>query len=472
MKFNLRLKFLSFTFSIILLVGGTISLYSIYQGRQRLLTTFTRESHDITAMIAEIATNDLYFLDLLALRRRLENARVNPDIRSIYVMDLAGVVLADGTETNALRDQKLPDGFSTEVLAADEWISRVEEGILKVGGPIRTADGTRIGYLQVGFSLERAYQHVRKTTRMSVYLTVICLAIGALLVFVLSTRFSRPITAMVRAAREIGDGRLDTRVDIERGDELGVLAISINEMAANLEAEILERKQAEAQLQASLVEKETLLKEIHHRVKNNLQVISSLLYLQSHALTDPQLQALFRESQDRVRSMALIHEILYRSYDLARIDFADYLEHLVTHLCRSYGVEMHRITLTIEAEPVFLDIDRAIPCGLILNELLTNALKYAFPGDRTGALHLRLRAAPDQVMLAVRDTGVGLPEGVDVEHTPSLGLRLVHMLTMQLGGTLSLERGEGTAWTLTFPADIADMEDHTYAASQHPHRGR
>jgi two-component sensor histidine kinase/HAMP domain-containing protein len=382
------------------------------------------------------------------------------------------VVLTDGTETNALRDQKLPDVFSTEVLAADEWISRVEEGILKVGGPIRTADGTRIGYLQAGFSLDRAYQNFRQTTKMSVYLTVICLAIGAILVFVLSTRFSRPIAAMVRAARAIGEGKLDTRVDIERGDELGVLATSINEMAANLEAEILERKQAEAQLQAALVEKETLLKEIHHRVKNNLQVISSLLYLQSHALTDPQLRALFRESQDRVRSMALVHETLYRSYDLARIDFAHYLEHLITHLCRSYGAEMHRITLTIQAEPVFLDIDRAIPCGLILNELLTNALKYAFPGDRTGALYVGLQAAPEQVMLVVRDTGVGLPEGVDVEHTPSLGLRLVHMLTMQLGGTLTLEPGEGTAWTLTFPADIVYMEDHTYAASQHPNRGR
>jgi two-component sensor histidine kinase/HAMP domain-containing protein len=472
MKFNLRLKFLTFTFGIILLVGGTISLYSIYQGRQRLFTTFTREGRDITAMIAEIATNDLYFLNLLSLRRRLENARVNPDISFTYVMDLEGAVVADGTETNALRDRKLPDVFSTEVLAADEWISRVEEGILKVGGPIRTADGTRIGYLQVGFSLDRAYQNFRKTSRMSVYLTVICLAIGAILVFVLSTHYSRPIATMVRAAREIGEGRLDTRVDIERGDELGVLATSINEMAANLEAEILERKQAEAQLQASLVEKETLLKEIHHRVKNNLQVISSLLYLQSHALTDPQQQALFRESQDRVRSMALIHETLYQSNDLARIDIAHYLEHLVRHLCRSYSVEMHRITLTIQAEPVFLDIDRAIPCGLILNELLTNALKYAFPGDRTGALHLGLQAAPEQVMLVIRDTGVGLPEGVDVEHTPSLGLRLVHMLTIQLGGTLTLERGEGTAWTLTFPADRVYMEDHTYGASQHPNRGR
>jgi hypothetical protein len=116
MKFNLRLKFLTFTFCIILLVGGTISLYSIYQGRQRIITTFAGESRDITAMIAEIAANDIYFLNLLSLRHRLGNARVNPDIRFTYVMDLEGVVLTDGTETNALRDQKLPDVFSTRLL--------------------------------------------------------------------------------------------------------------------------------------------------------------------------------------------------------------------------------------------------------------------------------------------------------------------------------------------------------------------
>ncbi|HZC02159.1 MAG TPA: CHASE sensor domain-containing protein, partial [Gammaproteobacteria bacterium] len=152
MKLNLRLKLVIFTFCVVLAVGGTISLYSTYQGRQRILTTFEKEYQKTAAMIAEIVTNEVYFLDLLSLRRRLENARVNPDISYTYVTDVEGVVLADGTEENALRDQKLTDPLSMELLISNDWRSRIEGAILKIGGPILMADGSRIGYLHVGFS--------------------------------------------------------------------------------------------------------------------------------------------------------------------------------------------------------------------------------------------------------------------------------------------------------------------------------
>lgn len=250
MKFNIRLKLISFTFCVVLLVGGTIALYAIYQGRQRILTTFRRESREITAMISETVANDVYFLNLLSLRRRLQNARINPDISYAYVMDLEGVVLADGTGKNALRDQRLTDPFSTEILSSADWITRLEEGLLKIGGPMRMADGTPIGYLQVGFALDRAVQIVRDTTRASLYLTVICLGIGAVLAVILSRNFSRPITSMVHAAREIGAGKLDTRLRLDRGDELGMLAASINRMAASLNQMSQAQQQRLAELSA------------------------------------------------------------------------------------------------------------------------------------------------------------------------------------------------------------------------------
>src|SRR3989338_5621485 len=157
MKFTIRFKLIGFTFCIVLLVGGAISLYSIYQGRQRIFTTFEKESRETTAMISRIVANDLYFHDLNSVRLRLEETRVNPDISYTYVTDLQGVVLADGTEENALRDQKLSGAVSREMLLSDRWISETDERTLKVGGPILMGDGSRIGYLQVGFPLQRAY---------------------------------------------------------------------------------------------------------------------------------------------------------------------------------------------------------------------------------------------------------------------------------------------------------------------------
>jgi signal transduction histidine kinase len=251
MHLTLHLKLISFTFCVVLTVGGTIALSSIYQGRERILTTFQRECQDIAAMIAEAITNDVYSLNLYALRYRLENTRVNPDISYTCVTDKDGMVLADGTQANPLRDQLLVDPFSTELLRVDAWISRVEGGMLRIGGPIRMPDGSRIGSLQVGFSLTRASRIVHETTRASLSVTGLCLGIGAFLAFVFATHFSRPIASMARAASAIGAGKLDTRVRLTRGDELGLLAASINEMAANLE-------QSEAALRRKVAETRTL----------------------------------------------------------------------------------------------------------------------------------------------------------------------------------------------------------------------
>jgi PAS domain S-box-containing protein len=223
--------------------------------------------------------------------------------------------------------------------------------------------------------------------------------------------------------------------------------------------DVTARKQAEDQLRASLQEKEALLKEVHHRVKNNLQIVSSLLSLQARRVKDPAVLDLLRESQNRVRSMALVHEGLYRSGNLARIGFAAHIRSLCGHLFRSYGVDPQRIRLAVEIDPVVLDLDQAIPCGLLVNELVSNALKYAFPEGRPGQVTVAFQAPPQgSCTLIVRDDGVGLPPDLDVNRSPSLGLQLVGDLAGQLGGTLTVDRQGGTAVRVCFRAAASYKE--------------
>jgi two-component sensor histidine kinase len=215
--------------------------------------------------------------------------------------------------------------------------------------------------------------------------------------------------------------------------------------------EIAERVRAEEQVKASLREKEVLLQEIHHRVKNNLQVISSLLYLQAKKVQDPQVLDIFRESQNRVRSMALIHEKLYQAQDLAGIDFDEYIHNLAAYLFHVYSTSTRVVTLRVQSDDVFLPVDAAVPCGLILNELISNALKHAFPGDRGGQVRVELCTGHDyQYILKVGDDGVGLPPDLDLHATGSLGLQVVNTLVDQLGGTIELDTRSGTEFTITF----------------------
>jgi PAS domain S-box-containing protein len=211
------------------------------------------------------------------------------------------------------------------------------------------------------------------------------------------------------------------------------------------------QKQLEEQLRASLQEKEVLLKEIYHRVKNNLQVISSLLSLQAEMLQDREVLLAFQDCQARIQSMALVHEVLYQSSNLAQVNFGDYARRLAADLLRAQSVAPERIRLIVETDEVWLSAEKAVPCGLILNELLTNCVKHAFPAGRAGDIRIVLRAdAEAQVTISVSDTGVGFPEGLDFRNAASLGMQLACLLTEQLGGTIDLERAEGTAFTIRF----------------------
>jgi PAS domain S-box-containing protein len=238
---------------------------------------------------------------------------------------------------------------------------------------------------------------------------------------------------------------------IEQGERKLFLAVVLD---------LTERKRSEQVLAASLKEKETLLKEIHHRVKNNLQIIYSLINLQSSSISDSKITEIFKESQNRIRSMALIHEKLYQHNDLANINFAEYIDDLVLALSDSYRVNTDKIKITVDAEKVLLSIDIAISMGLCITELVTNCFKYAFPDSRSGEVRITLKQENSHILLCISDDGVGLPDGFHIEGNESLGLKIVETLVEQHSGRLSVSNNGITEFSIEVPLDKDSIEDY------------
>ena len=217
--------------------------------------------------------------------------------------------------------------------------------------------------------------------------------------------------------------------------------------------ELTELKESKKQLKKALEEKEILLKEIHHRVKNNLMIISSLLELQSQYIKDETDYDFFKESKNRAYSMALIHERLYQSTDFKRINFEDYIKKLAFDLFNVYAIDPDQIKLIINVENVMLDIDTAIPLGLIINELLTNSLKYAFPIEDhriDNIININFRKNNNELTLTIRDNGIGFPQDLDYENNDSMGLDLVNSLTKQIDGIMEINNVNGTEFKIAF----------------------
>lgn len=219
-----------------------------------------------------------------------------------------------------------------------------------------------------------------------------------------------------------------------------------------------EHRKAEEQIEASLREKEVLLKEIHHRVKNNLGIVSGLLQMQVRRNQNPQANIILRDSQNRIASIALVHEKLYRSDDLANIDFSQYVRDLVVYLFDSYDISSSQITLAVQVENVSLDIETAIPCGLVINELVSNALKHAFPHNQPGQIQIYFSQQPASEVpgdkrrftLSIQDNGIGMPADLDIRKTKTLGMTLIQGLVRQIGGQLEIQNHAGTKFIITF----------------------
>jgi two-component sensor histidine kinase len=244
--------------------------------------------------------------------------------------------------------------------------------------------------------------------------------------------------ALIRANEELEDRVRERTEELERANE-------------QLRLDIEERKEMQERIKTSLKEKEVLLMEVHHRVKNNLQVISSLLNMQTRDVDDEKTRELLMESQNRVRTMALIHEKLYQAEDLAKVNFSGYITSLIKYLFRSYSTDTSRVALHMDIPDVSMNIDYIISCALIVNELASNSLKYAFAGRDSGEIRIELRPDGDgRYVFLVSDNGIGLPEDLDIDKTKSLGIRLVKALVGQINGSMELKRDGGTAYSISF----------------------
>ena len=232
------------------------------------------------------------------------------------------------------------------------------------------------------------------------------------------------------------------------------------DFATHLASVGIERRQAEANTKSSLKEKELLLKEIQHRVKNNLQIINSLLDLQALSIRNKQAKVVFEECQNRIRSMALLYEKLYLSADLGNVQLRDYTQSIIDHLTQFYGPIARRVSVQLRCTDVSISLDCAIPCGLIINELVSNALKHGFPKDRRGRVKITIRPSRGQRLeLIVSDDGIGLPDDIDSRLNQTLGLQLTKALALeQLHGRIKSKSANGTTWTVSFAPAMAKSD--------------
>jgi len=214
--------------------------------------------------------------------------------------------------------------------------------------------------------------------------------------------------------------------------------------------DVSRNKMTEEQIKESIEEREILIKEVHHRVKNNLQIISSLINLQTRYLSNQNSIIQLKETKNRVISMALIHEILYQSESVSRINFQKYINSLVKNLVNAYKVDTDRIEIEIRADDIYLDLQKGIPCSLIMNELISNCFKYAFPDKKPGKIIISLKKQDEEYTLIIKDNGIGLPSDIDFETTKTVGLQLVNVLTIQIKGEVSYKNDDGVEFVLKF----------------------
>ena len=481
---GIRTKIMTVFVAVVVLNGAAMILFMPVQLEKSYSAQALRHVQSVADMAAFTVSPAMVFRDTAACDEALLPLRQNRDLLFVIVRDDSGRTfysftrtLISAPSTSAQRSPSRPDSSA----------------LLTARSPVLHASHL-YGTVDVGYSRDQVNEAL-STMRSTVGLEVVLfLLVGIVSVLVVSLFVTHPLHRMVKTVQAIALGNMGERVQVTTNDEVGLLGRRFNEMVdtlqgtqeelrqlnrdlerrvtdrtLELEREILERRKSDEQLKLSLREKEVLLKEIHHRVKNNLQVISSMLSLQRNTIEDQAVREILRVSQGRVRSMATIHELLYRSEDFAHIDFAGYVQTLASQLFRSYAVSQTDVQLKLEIRPLSFSIDTAIPCGLIINELISNALKYAFPDGRQGIIRVVLEACPEaadvdthsdaeparksslpKVCLTVSDDGIGLPLNVNPSKSSTLGLMLVTTLADQLNGTLEVRRGQGTAFKISF----------------------
>ncbi len=438
--------------TLIAFILGSIFLVDqsnrIREVEDRFLNDAVRSDATIAhIMMPYLVENDFVYMNDLAsfLSKRSGRAYV-------VVVDNNNRVMACSTADREIGSTfETPAAYSTAKISDSVVLKYVLAGkkFIDISYPIKAGDLV-LGQVRMGLDadwLQGETDTVRRTILISSGAALAVILLGILLASAVAKKISQPMLLLRKAAEKIGKGDYSQKVDVRSADEVGVLAGSFNKMLEDL-------RESRAQLVdkgSALREKEVLLKEIHHRVKNNMQVIASLLTLQAGYLQDREARALLEESRQRVETMSLIHEKLYRSHDLAGIDFKEYVDELVAGMFSLYAEKSGQIEPTVNISGVFLDINNSIPCALIINELVSNVLRHAFPDGRSGNMAILMGNDGDgKITLIVSDNGIGFPEGIDFRNTKSLGMQLVNSLVSQINGTIDLDRGEGTAFRIEF----------------------
>lgn len=369
-----------------------------------------------------------------------------------YILNDEGRVIAHPNPSVVLKETYLSlDDRST--------ISRGINGESSVIAKEPLMLGSEKYFIVTELPVKEAFLNLRHSLLITILFTIITLLAAGLLIFLLFRKIVKPVEALIKTAHAISGGDFEQKAVSTGNDELATLADSFNFMTStlldsinSLEKNIEERKEIEDKLVLSLKEKEVLLKEVHHRVKNNMQVISSLLNMQMKKMHDKEDIEMIRATQLRIRSMSLIHEKLYRSESLAYVDFSSYINELVDLLAHSYRGYSSNVEIKVDVKDIVLELDVAISCGFIITELITNSLKYAFPEREKGLIAVKVGKVEDNNMeMIIKDDGIGMNPEIDIRNTDSVGLGLVTMFSeLQLGGKIILNRDHGTEYKIIF----------------------
>lgn len=350
-------------------------------------------------------------------------------IESLSEQDRQGLVR--DIQNTLFTERDLREGTTTELeLDDDRWLVYVLPMVES------NPDGAGItGYYTVAQSLTQALVPLRELQRVIFLIGLGGILLAGILAISLTNNLTRPINLLLDGIKRIENDRYDQPVEVVSRDEFGQLTRTFNALVANI--------------RENLREKETLLAEIHHRVKNNLAVISGLLQLESSNAADPHTERILKNSQLRIHSMATVHEMLYQAPDFNRLSFDDFAARMVASIEAVYAGTSDAAT-DLEIDDVHLNVNQAVPCGLIINELVTNAFKHAYPGNRSGPIRVIIRDEGPNMFLRVTDRGVGLPDDFTLGQSESLGFILIRILAKQLDADIQIDGEGGTDVTIVF----------------------
>ncbi len=473
---RLRLKLITGFMAVSLLVGmvGSLGLYAnkhvvaSYESGEEYFGSIIEASNEISSYAKRTEGHTMLFLTLHNETDRQKSFKRIASLREqitfigsrVNNIEAKRILERINSRTDELQSivESLFKAYDSEMNATGSFEPRNHEELIRklddAGAGIRN-DGLELAKVELNLQTEQqgtAQKNAAFFYNIIFIISAIAIISALVLGYAIARNIADPVNKLKDAAIDIGKGNLGTRMEIKSRDEIGELAGAFNKMAEDLQNSSNERKLAEEQIKSSLQEKEWLLREIHHRVKNNMQIVSSLLMHQSEYIKDKNIVDIFAESQNRIASMSLIHEKLYQSKDLAKIDFNEYVTDMVAGLLQSHGVNAGNIVINLNVENVSLDIDYAIPCGLIINELVTNSLKYAFPAGKKGEINISFRSTDHNIFeLMISDNGTGIPKDLDFRKTESLGLHLVTVLAEnQLHGEINLNQSKGTEFQIKF----------------------